>query len=50
MLRDWDIIRKILLKIEQLPTEDSTFTSNELDGVDSESVAYHMLSNTNHFV
>ena len=42
MLRNWDIIRKILLKIEQLPTEDSTFTSNELEGVDSESVAYHM--------
>lgn len=24
MQRDWEIIRKILLKIEALPTEDST--------------------------
>lgn len=24
MQRNWDIIRKILLKVEQLPTEDST--------------------------
>ncbi len=42
MQRNWDIIRKILLKVEQLPTEDSTFASNELEGVDSEAVAYHM--------
>ena len=42
MQRNWDIIRKILLKIEQLPTENSEFISNELDGVDNEAVAYHM--------
>ena len=42
MQRNWDIIRKILLKVEQLPTEDSTFASNELEGVDGEAVAYHM--------
>jgi hypothetical protein len=42
MLRNWDIIRKILLKIEQLPTESSEFTSNELEGSDAETVAYHM--------
>ena len=45
MQRNWDIIRKILLKVEQLPTEDSTFASNELEGVDSEAVAYHMRNN-----
>jgi len=42
MQRKWNIIRKILLKIEQLPTENSEFISNELDGVDNEAVAYHM--------
>lgn len=42
MTRNWHLIRKILLKVEQLPTEDSTFNSNELEGFDSEVVAYHM--------
>lgn len=42
MQRDWEIIRKILLKIEALPTEDSTFTSNDLENVDSSIVAYQM--------
>ena len=42
MQRNWDIIRKILMKVEQLPTEASEFTSKELEGVDNEAVAYHM--------
>ena len=42
MTRNWHLIRKILLKVEQLPTENSTFNSNELEGFDSEVVAYHM--------
>lgn len=42
MQRNWDIIRKILIEIESLPTEDSVFSSNELQGVDAEAVAYHM--------
>ena len=42
MQRNWDIIRRILLKIEQMPTEASEFTSSELEGVDAEVVAYHM--------
>lgn len=42
MQRDWDIIRKILLKIEQLPTEDSTFTSDDLENVNSSIVTYQM--------
>lgn len=36
MQRNWDIIRKILLAVEALPTEDSQLTSN------TEEVAYHM--------
>ena len=42
MQRNWDIIRKILIEIEWLPTEDSEFNSNELSEVDSEATAYHM--------
>ncbi len=42
MKRDWDVIRKILLKIEELPTEDSTFTSSDLENVDNSVVAFQM--------
>lgn len=42
MQRNWDIIRKILLKIEVLPTEESEFNSQELDGIDNEATACHM--------
>ena len=42
MQRNWDIIRKILLEIEALPTEDSVFSSSELHDVDRETAAYHM--------
>lgn len=42
MKRDWDTIRRILLKIEALPTEASQLNSNEIEGVDNEVAAYHM--------
>ncbi|WP_024296651.1 DUF2513 domain-containing protein [Methylomicrobium lacus] len=42
MQRNWDVIRKILIAVEALPTEDSTFNSAELAGTDAETVAYHM--------
>jgi hypothetical protein len=42
MQRNWDTIRKILLKIEALPTEGSTLDSGEIDGMDSETACYHM--------
>ena len=42
MKRDWEIIRKILLQIEALPTEDSEFKSNELHGIDNNVIAFQM--------
>lgn len=42
MQRNWDIIRKILIAVESLPTEDSEINSTELQDIDAESVAYHM--------
>lgn len=44
MKRNWDVIRKILLKVEALPTEDSSLNSSDLnsEGIDSETGAYHM--------
>lgn len=42
MQRNWDTIRKILMAVEALPTEDSEFNSHELAGVDADATAYHM--------
>lgn len=44
MKRDWDVIRKILLKIELLPTDDSQVDSTEFEdrGIPNEVAAYHM--------
>lgn len=42
MRRDWDVMRKVMLKIEALPTEDSTLTSSDIEGIDAECAAYHM--------
>ncbi|MDO9141452.1 MAG: DUF2513 domain-containing protein [Methylobacter sp.] len=42
MQRNWDIIRKILLKVEALPTEGSDFYSADLADTDAETSAYHM--------
>ena len=40
---NWDIIRKILLAVESLPTEDSEIHSTECQDIDAEHLAYHML-------
>jgi len=42
--RDWDVIRKILLRIELLPTSDSQVDSSEFEdrGIANEVAAYHM--------
>lgn len=42
MRRNWDTVRKILLKVEALPNEQSQAESTEIEGVDGESAAYHM--------
>ena len=42
MQRNWDIIRKILIEIEALSTEDSAFNSTDLQQADPETTAYHM--------
>lgn len=42
MVRSWDIIRKILLLAEALPTSDSTIDSDQVNGVAPEVAAYHM--------
>lgn len=41
MKRDWDLIRRLLIKIEALPTEASQLNSNEIEGVDPDAAAYH---------
>jgi Hypothetical protein (DUF2513) len=42
MKRNWDIIRKILIKVEAAPTEFAEIESDSIEGVDSETAAYHM--------
>ena len=41
MRRDWDVIRKILLQIEELPRGDA-LVSNEINDVNNDVAAYHM--------
>lgn len=42
MKRNWDIIRKILLRIEDLPDEHSQIDSDSLTGIDPTTAAYHL--------
>ena len=42
MKRNWDTIRKIMLRVEQLPDEGSTITPDDMTGMDSECAFYHM--------
>lgn len=42
MQRNWEVIRMILLKVEALPTTNSSLTSGELDGVDAGTVGFNM--------
>jgi hypothetical protein len=40
--RNWDTIRKIMLKLEDIPDEGSVLESGDLPGVDGDTVFYHM--------
>lgn len=42
MKRDWDLIRKILLLLEELPDTASYLDSNEVEGFHKDDVAYHI--------
>lgn len=42
MQRNWDVIRKILLLVEALPTAESTVDSDQVNGIAPEVAAYHM--------
>lgn len=42
MTRDWEIIRAILIRLEDSNTPNSVVNMNEFDGVDGQAVAYHM--------
>lgn len=42
MQRDWDLIRKILLQTEALGDTRSQLCADEIEGVDSEKVSYHI--------
>ena len=43
MKRDWKLVRKILFKIEDLPTaRGESVSSSGFDGYDAELVSYHM--------
>lgn len=42
MKRSWDVIRKIMIKLEEIPSEGGQLDSNAICGVDNESAYYHM--------
>ena len=42
MKRDWDHVRRLLLKVEALPTEDSELLSCEIAEIDPQTAAYHI--------
>ena len=42
MKRDWDVVRKILLKLEEIGNTTSRLESSEVNGYDPELVSYHM--------
>jgi hypothetical protein len=39
---NWDVIRKIMIKLEAIPTMGGQLESSEVCGVDNETVFYHM--------
>lgn len=43
MPRDWDLVRAILLALEQLPDFKSTLRPEDLKGYDAPMVSYHLL-------
>lgn len=42
MRRDWDLIRDILIAIEELPDTSSRLNANAINGYEAEIVSYHM--------
>ena len=42
MRRDWDVVRKILFKLEELGNVTSFLRHDQVNGYDPELVAYHM--------
>ena len=42
MKRDWDVVRKILLKLEELEDTSSQLEPDKINGSDEETVSYHM--------
>lgn len=43
MQRDWDIVRKILLKVEANPTTNGEVGSSDIEGVPPAVAAHHMV-------
>jgi DNA-binding transcriptional ArsR family regulator len=43
MVRNWDTVRAILLKLEAVETAHTTLTLDQVDGIDSQEVGYHMM-------
>lgn len=42
MIRDWEIIRAILIKLESSSTPNARLNMNQIEGHDPQTVAYHM--------
>jgi hypothetical protein len=42
MQRDWDLIRKIMIAIEELGDTQSHVEGDAIDGIDAERVSYHI--------
>ena len=42
MKRNWDVVRKILLKLEEIGNTTSRLEPDQVNGYDSELVSYHM--------
>lgn len=41
MKRDWELIRKILIKLEQMAEESLPLKDDQFEGVDPDTVSYH---------
>jgi len=43
MVRNWDTVRAILLKLEAVETAHTVLTFDQVDGIDPQEVGYHMM-------
>ena len=43
MVRNWDTVRAILLKLEAVETAHTTLTLDQVDGIAPQEVGYHMM-------